>query len=405
MGAADPASERHDPGAAHGRGGRPRPPGRRHRGPDRVRPLRRQAPAGAAPPLRPAAQAAELGLPRRPLRGLRLPVPPPRHPPGAARRPLLLREVRQVPGRQVRAKAAPPLPGDDEAVRLAVRVRGRPPPARLRLRSRPLPRPRARARLRVLRRRPRRRRDRGGAPEAQRQAHVPRRSGRRPGDRGRWLRRHHDVVGPGPSRRAGRGPDDAPAPAGPGRRPAPAHRQRRLAQAQAPARGVGRVHPEPPHLLLPEQPAAPVAARRVRQRRDAAVVRRARRARQVAPQRAGAAPPPPRDRPRQPRQHAPRGGLRRSGRPAALGARGREAGGAVSRPPRPPRRPAPRSPAPERNGARAAASDSATPCALGLRQPLEHERHRARGIGVDGDVLVHVGEAEADSPPPRRARR
>ena len=59
-------------------------------------------------------------------------------------------QVRQVPGGEYGRSGIEPLPGDDGAVRLAVRVRRGPPPARLRLRSRPLPRARARARLRVL---------------------------------------------------------------------------------------------------------------------------------------------------------------------------------------------------------------------------------------------------------------
>ena len=69
----------------------------------------------------------------------------------------------------------------------------------------------------------------------------------------------------------------------PGRSPAPAHRQRRIAEAQAPARDVGRVHAEPPDLLLAGNPPAAAPARRVRRRRHAALVRRAGRARHLAP--------------------------------------------------------------------------------------------------------------------------
>ena len=210
VGAADPARARDEPGGAHGRGRRPGPPRRGHRGRRspcalcggrRLQALlhpydqRRKRRAGTTTSSAARAAASCTATRASAPSGSASSTPP------GSTRSSWAASTRDKRIRRYEVTMAP--------FGALFESGDGPAPARLRLRQRPVPRPRPQARLRVLRRRPGRRRDRGGAPEAERRARLPRRPARDPGDRGRRLRRHHDVVGPGPSRRAGRGPDHA----------------------------------------------------------------------------------------------------------------------------------------------------------------------------------------------------
>ena len=93
LGGADPARAGDEAGGAHGGGRRPGPPWRGPRECARVRAVRRAAGAGAAARLRSAVQGASWHYHVVRCAGLRLPVPPPGHPPRAARRAVRGREA------------------------------------------------------------------------------------------------------------------------------------------------------------------------------------------------------------------------------------------------------------------------------------------------------------------------
>ena len=78
----------------------------------------------------------------------------------------------------------------------------------------------------------------------------------RPGDRRRRLRRDHALVGARAPRPARRGSEHAAPPARARRRAARVDRERQLAPAQGAARGVERLHAQPPEVLLAEHAGA-----------------------------------------------------------------------------------------------------------------------------------------------------
>jgi hypothetical protein len=148
----------------------------------------------------------------------------------------------------LQAAPAPGLHARAGRLRRAVRPGRGTPAARLRLRRRPLPRSGARAGVRRRRRRSGAGRRRGGPPA--RACGVARRARGRAGARDRRLRRHHAVVGPRPSPPAGRGPRPAARAARAGRRAADLHGQRELAAVEGLRTPVGRLHRQPPRVLL-----------------------------------------------------------------------------------------------------------------------------------------------------------